>query len=291
MGLFDSGSFGINLGINPGEWFGENRPDEVRAQNTADQERFAKNAIQWRVADAKAAGLHPLFGLQGNNATFTPNPVTVNDSTSVSFSPGAPSGSRSAAERRQQMEDKDAGALAERSQADSHARTISMIATDTEQQSLLRAQTDLARQQLQDSINARAGQAGRVNKERAVQRVEPVNPEDAYEIKPREVMQGSGTSGGTIAVGPPSAGFEPIWIAPGIPALVPAGAAQNLGDMEFSGWLVAAAATMAWWGDAAARPVIEAARKAGHWLFGQEVRSKAAEIMKSLPANSWDHVP
>lgn len=288
MGLFDSGSFGINLGINPGEWFGDDRPDEQRGQNINMQREFRDHAearedtyLQRRTADAKAAGLHPLFSLSGGGGgtSFSPNPVTVSDSTSIGFQPGAPGGARRGAEERQA---EPVDHLAERNQNDNHARTLSTIATDTEQQGLLRAQTDLVRQQIADSIKGRTGQAGRYNKERSVDSPDVINPEDAYETKPRPIMQGTGPSGGSIAVGPPAAGFEPVWIAPGLPALVPAGSAQNLGDMDFSGWLVAAAATMLWWGDSASRRVVEQARKAGHWLFAPEVRTRAGELMRQF---------
>lgn len=271
------GSFGINLGINPAEWFGEDRPDEIRAEtrqhDDAMQREFAQNAIQWRVNDAKAAGLHPLFGLQGNNATFSPSAVVggSGEGSSIGFSPGAPPGARGAAEARQQIDDQRD--LNERGQQDNHARTLSMIATDTEQQGLLRAQADLARQQLKDSIDARAGQAGRVNKERSMYRPNPVVNEDASEVEPRKITSASSTSGGAIGAGQPGPAFEPVWLAPGIPALVPSGAAQNLGDMEFSGWAIAIAATALWWGDAAAAKVWDLAKKAGHHVTRSHIRS------------------
>lgn len=37
------------------------------------QKEFAQNGIRWRVEDAKAAGLHPLFALSGGGATFSPS--------------------------------------------------------------------------------------------------------------------------------------------------------------------------------------------------------------------------
>lgn len=280
------GSTGMNIGLNPAEWFGEDRPDEVRAEtrihDDAMQREFAQNAIQWRVNDAKAAGLHPLFGLQGNNATFSPSAVVggSGEGSSIGFSPGAPSGARGAAEARQQIDDQRD--LNERGQQDNHARTMSMIATDTEQQGLLRAQADLARQQLKDSIDARAGQAGRVNKERSIRKPDPVVNEDASEIEPRKITSASSTSGGSIGAGQPGPAFEPVWIAPGIPALVPSGAAQNLGDMELSGWLITAAATMLWYGDAASRRVVDEARKAGKWLFMREVSEESDRIARSV---------
>lgn len=36
------------------------------------QEQFAQSGIQWRVADAKAAGIHPLYALGANTPTYTP---------------------------------------------------------------------------------------------------------------------------------------------------------------------------------------------------------------------------
>ena len=36
------------------------------------QKEFAQNGIQWKVTDAKAAGLHPLYALGANTATYTP---------------------------------------------------------------------------------------------------------------------------------------------------------------------------------------------------------------------------
>jgi hypothetical protein len=41
------------------------------------QKEFAQHGIRWKVEDAKAAGLHPLFALGGGGATFTPSPVAL----------------------------------------------------------------------------------------------------------------------------------------------------------------------------------------------------------------------
>ena len=37
--------------------------ERINMQNLANSKEFAKNSIQWRVQDAKAAGLHPLYAL------------------------------------------------------------------------------------------------------------------------------------------------------------------------------------------------------------------------------------
>lgn len=39
------------------------------------QKQFAKKGIRWKVADARAAGIHPLYAL--NAPTLTPNPIVV----------------------------------------------------------------------------------------------------------------------------------------------------------------------------------------------------------------------
>lgn len=61
-----------------GGWLGKSSSDAARddaaaarVQDYEWQKEFAKNGIRWRVEDAKAAGLHPAFGL-GNPTTFSP---------------------------------------------------------------------------------------------------------------------------------------------------------------------------------------------------------------------------
>lgn len=51
-------------------------------RNIEFQKEFAQNGIQWRVEDAKAAGLHPLFALGASTPSFSPNPVVVSDDRS-----------------------------------------------------------------------------------------------------------------------------------------------------------------------------------------------------------------
>lgn len=48
------------------------------AENTALQREFAQNGIRWRVDDAKAAGLHPLYAIGGAGSAFTPSAASVN---------------------------------------------------------------------------------------------------------------------------------------------------------------------------------------------------------------------
>lgn len=50
---------------------------EQQARNEALQREFAQMGVRWRVEDAKAAGLHPLYALSSGGAAFAPNPVVM----------------------------------------------------------------------------------------------------------------------------------------------------------------------------------------------------------------------
>lgn len=51
-------------------------------QNYERQKEFAQNGIRWRVADAKAAGLHPLVALGASGASYSPSGVIGGTDTS-----------------------------------------------------------------------------------------------------------------------------------------------------------------------------------------------------------------
>lgn len=54
-------------------------------QKNADLQReFAQSGIRWRVQDAKAAGVHPLFALSGGGASYSPQAVVGSSSDYVS---------------------------------------------------------------------------------------------------------------------------------------------------------------------------------------------------------------
>lgn len=50
--------------------------DKINAQNYANQKEFAQNSIQWRVNDAKKAGIHPLAALGTQGSYYTPSAQT-----------------------------------------------------------------------------------------------------------------------------------------------------------------------------------------------------------------------
>lgn len=49
--------------------------EQANAANIAAQREFAQHGIRWRVEDAKAAGLHPLYALGGSVTPFAPSVV------------------------------------------------------------------------------------------------------------------------------------------------------------------------------------------------------------------------
>lgn len=49
------------------------------------QREFAQNGIRWKVEDAKAAGIHPLYALGGSGASYSPSAVSVGSDTESSL--------------------------------------------------------------------------------------------------------------------------------------------------------------------------------------------------------------
>lgn len=77
MGFFDE-----LAGNLVGELFKDNKdqrnePWYQADKNEALQREFAQNGLRWKVADAQAAGLSPLFAVGGAGAAFSPNPITI----------------------------------------------------------------------------------------------------------------------------------------------------------------------------------------------------------------------
>lgn len=57
--------------------------ERMADKNIALQREFAQNGIRWKVADAKAAGIHPIYALGGSGASFSP--VSANFSADTSL--------------------------------------------------------------------------------------------------------------------------------------------------------------------------------------------------------------
>lgn len=67
----------LALGAIAGSVLGGIFGRDANEDNRSAQEAFAQHGIRWRVADAKAAGLHPLFALGGSGASFSPSAQPV----------------------------------------------------------------------------------------------------------------------------------------------------------------------------------------------------------------------
>lgn len=63
---------------------GQKSQEKMAQQNIELQKQFAQQGIQWKVQDAKSAGIHPLYALGAQTHSFAP--VSVGDSLSSSFS-------------------------------------------------------------------------------------------------------------------------------------------------------------------------------------------------------------
>jgi len=56
-------------------------PRDIASDNIAMQREFAQSGIRWKVADAKAAGIHPLYALGANTHSFAPVSVQTDSSS------------------------------------------------------------------------------------------------------------------------------------------------------------------------------------------------------------------
>lgn len=78
MGFFDGAAGGIiggsigAIGSLIGGNQSANNAAQLQQMNYKAQKEFAQNGIRWRVADAKAAGIHPLYALGASTASFSP---------------------------------------------------------------------------------------------------------------------------------------------------------------------------------------------------------------------------
>lgn len=57
---------------------GQNKQDDIAKRNIQLQKDFAQQGIRWKVDDAKAAGIHPIYALGAPTTSFAP--VSVGDS-------------------------------------------------------------------------------------------------------------------------------------------------------------------------------------------------------------------
>lgn len=75
----------ISAGANLlGGILGNNQQEKNAERNIQLQKDFAQQGIRWKVEDAKAAGIHPLYALGANTTSFAPVSVGSDLSTGIS---------------------------------------------------------------------------------------------------------------------------------------------------------------------------------------------------------------
>lgn len=171
-------------------------------QQAALQREFAQNSIRWKTADAKAAGLHPLYAL-GNNATPY-SPVTYSDSMGPALASAGQSVARGyAANQRQKNTDRSYN----KSVSDSNfMRRMAQDQMILEQQKL-KAEINYTNM-MSNSIAARSRQAGNSQQDLTV---DGLSSDLAQDLGTTEVIPKQLT---TNKPGSPSleAGENPGWV-------------------------------------------------------------------------------
>lgn len=71
LGSIVSGAIGAAGSLLGGSMSAQNQA-AIAQQNYEHQKEFAQNGIRWKVADAKAAGIHPLYGLGASTSSYSP---------------------------------------------------------------------------------------------------------------------------------------------------------------------------------------------------------------------------
>lgn len=61
------------VGSIAGGLLGKSGAENAAAKNAAMQKEFAQKGVQWKVEDAKKAGIHPLYALGAQTTAFTPS--------------------------------------------------------------------------------------------------------------------------------------------------------------------------------------------------------------------------
>lgn len=87
-GLVGAGSnlLGSVLGFSASK-SGQRTQEDINRQNLASAKEFAQNSIQWKVEDAKKAGIHPLAAL-GTQSAYAPSSYAGGDSGEVQATMG-----------------------------------------------------------------------------------------------------------------------------------------------------------------------------------------------------------
>ena len=84
-----AGSLISTGGALAGGLFGKSSQKKEAKKAYRRQKEFAQNTIQWKVADAKKAGLHPLYAMGSGSANYQPTFMSGQDPMGTAIAEGA----------------------------------------------------------------------------------------------------------------------------------------------------------------------------------------------------------
>lgn len=180
---------------------------KMAASEAAMQKEFAQYGIRWKVADAKAAGLHPLYAIGAQTTPYQSisTPDAMGPAIASAGQQIAGGLSRKAAEKQARLEAFRARSLQQDQILMEMARVRSQVHVDTAQANYYNA---LAAKLESDETGTGGGLSAPGVKS---EDVPPVG--GLYQEKPREVTSPS-KGNAAVAAGPPEPAWEPVRVLP-----------------------------------------------------------------------------
>lgn len=128
----------------------------IQKANAKLQKQFAQMGIRWRVKDAKASGLHPLYALGGQGASFSPSAVAIGANAPVEQAPNFVDPEGQALQNMGQNISRAIQAALDPREREQHAATMAQIAAATQRDSSMASYYDsLAAKNNQEAMAAK----------------------------------------------------------------------------------------------------------------------------------------
>lgn len=217
-----------------GGLFGSKKSGQIADMNVALQREMAQKGIQWRVADAQAAGVHPLYAMGAQLPSFSPITIDPGAPLQAGIAGAGEALGRGFADWQAQknfnwQQGREEKRLSWESVLQGHNVNMASLAED---QALSKLKTDEVERGYYAALTAKTLLEAHANKERSALGDSPVSPTDAWERVPSEVMSGRGE----MTAGPPDKGWKSFNIGDGmvmdLPSSQNAGMAEALEGME-----------------------------------------------------------
>lgn len=194
---------------------------KVAYEQIKQQERFAQQALQWRVADAKAAGLHPVYALGAQLPSYSPVSMPTDSYSGIADAgEHIARGIMSWADRHEREEQKHYAAENMRWMHQKLRSEVGLLNAqmNREQEEFLMLQTQHAR--LRELIN--------LNQDRHA----TGDKAAGFEYVPAEIVR-SAEGDRSTQIGPRQAFWAPFWLSDKVPIDLPSQvAAESLDGLE-----------------------------------------------------------